>query len=90
MSQARTAAEKVNDWLTVYRAVQHELTPPEFRPLMALMQTGQDPEGINVQAVNIGVSVSRIVMANDRAAATVAALLTANGVKPIAFDYGEE
>lgn len=90
MATNRTAAEKVTDWLTVFRAVQHEITPPEFRPLMALMEAKDDTGMTNVQAVNLGLSVSRMVMANDRAAATVAALLTANGVKPVGFDYGEE
>lgn len=90
MSQNRTLEEKVGDWAQAYEQIRHMITPPEFRPLMALMGQKDGEAGeINVQAVNIGVAVSRIVMANDRAAAFTAALLTANGVKPLPMDLGE-
>ncbi len=88
MSANRTVEEKVADWYKAYNAIRHEITPPEFRPLMALMATKDDDGGVNASIVNLGVAVSRIVMANDRAAATVAALLTTNGVKPVT-DMGD-
>jgi hypothetical protein len=91
MAANRTVEEKVGDWLAAYNAIREEITPKEFRPLMALMGTADGMAGdVNIQAINVGVSVSRIVMANDRAAATVAALLTTNGVKPSGLEYTGE
>jgi hypothetical protein len=89
LTQTRTVEEKVSDWFTAFNAIKHEITPVEFRPLLALMGSKDGDGNDNVQAINLGVAVARIVMANDRAAATVAALLTTNGVKPSGFEYGE-
>lgn len=91
MAQTRTVEDKFSDWLTMYNAVRSTITPEEFRPLMALIGTKPDEAGmVNAEAINIGVAISRIVMANDRMAASVAALLTANGVKPTGNEYTGE
>ena len=89
MSTNRTVEEKVGDWAQAYEAIRHSITPPEFRPLMALMEAKDPDQQPNVQAINLGVAISRMVMANDRAAAYTAALLTANGVKPTPMDMDE-
>jgi hypothetical protein len=63
--------------------VREELTPEAFRALASLA-TAADP-----QSINVGIGVARVVFANDRCAATVAALLTQTGIKPTEIDYGE-
>lgn len=85
MAQARTVEEKVADWWAAYLPIRDTLTPEAFRALSTL--AGGNTE--NVQAINLGLSVSRIVFANDRAAATVAALITQTGIKPADIDYGD-
>jgi uncharacterized glyoxalase superfamily metalloenzyme YdcJ len=91
MSRGRTVEEKVGDWLTAYRAVQAELTPEAFRVLTSLAKDKQDEdETFNLTAINIGMTAARVVFANDRAAATVAALITQTGIKPTGFDYGDD
>jgi len=88
MAGNRTVQEKVGDWYAAYEVIREQITPQEFRPMLALMGA-TDADGItNVQAVNLGVAVARIVMANDRAAAQVAAMLTTNGVKIVDSDPG--
>lgn len=91
MATNRTVEEKVGDWLTAYRAVKAELTPEPFRLLTSLAKAEQDETGtFNVASINIGMTAARVVFANDRAAATVAALLTQTGIKPTGFDYGDD
>ena len=89
MSTQRTVEDKLKDWATAYVSIRDSLTPAEFRPMLALMQTPLTEDG-GVQSINIGIGVARLVFANDRAAATVASLLTANGVKPVDFDFGDD
>jgi hypothetical protein len=89
MSSYRTVEEKIGDWKRAFDAVKVELTPPEFVDLARLAHEGKTDGVVNVQSVNIGLAAARIVFANDRAAATVAALVTQTGVKPMSIDYGE-
>lgn len=84
MTASRTVPEKVGDWLDAYRAIREELTPEAFRVLTNL-STAND-----VQSINVGMTAARVVFANDRAAATVAALLTQSGIKPTSLDYGDD
>jgi hypothetical protein len=88
MTASRTVEEKVGDWLRAYQAIRDEITPEAFRVLTSLAKTA--PEEFNVQAINIGMVAARVVFANDRAAATVAAMLTQSGIKPLGMDYGDE
>jgi len=71
MSQQRTVEERIADWWDAYQTVRDTLTPEGFRALAAL---GTDTE--NVQAINIGLAVARVVFDNDRTAAVVAESLT--------------
>ena len=93
MTASRTADEKLADWSRVYLAVRDSLTPESFRTLMSLAKPTEhegEPSLANVEAINLGLATARITFANDRAAATVAALLTQSGIKPTAIDYGDD
>lgn len=83
MSTPRTVDEKVGDWWIAYQAIRDTLTPDPFRELATL--ASGDTAGIN-----IGMMAARVVFANDRAAATVAALITQTGIKPTAIDYWDD
>lgn len=80
----RTVDEKVGDWKRAYDAVRDELTPEAFRALTSLASAD------NAASIQVGMTAARVVFANDRAAATVAAMLTQSGIKPVGFDYGDE
>lgn len=84
MTQPRTVSSKVGDWLQAYTAVSEQLTPQGIRELVKL--TNSD----NQTGILLGIQAAKIAFANDRAAAYTAALLTANGVKPIPVSFGEE
>jgi uncharacterized glyoxalase superfamily metalloenzyme YdcJ len=91
MATSRTVEDKVSDWLTAYRGIQAELTPEPFRALTSLAAAERDEDGVfNMQTINVGMTAARVVFANDRAAATVAALLTQSGIKPTGFDFGDD
>lgn len=95
MSRPVEVEERVGQWLRAYHAIAEELNPPKLRAqLSEVINTPipQDPEGILVytQRMNASMALARLVSANDRAAATVAALLVATGIKPAAIDYGDD
>lgn len=95
MATGRTVEQKVGDWLLAYRAIAEEVSAPALREqLNAVINTPlpQDPEGIGtyVARMNASMALARLVSANDRAAATVAALLVSQGIRPAAIDYGDE
>ena len=85
MTATRTTYEKVADWKAVFDAVREELTSRTLRVLLADMTAVE-----GVQQFKSYVDLARSVMANDRAAGTIAALLTQSGIKPTAFDYGDD
>jgi hypothetical protein len=76
--------EKVGQWYTAYEAIRAELTPAPMRTILAEMS-----EVDGIAQLQSYMSLARNVMANDRAAATVAAMLVATGIKPIAVGYGD-
>ena len=85
MTATRSVTEKIGDWNMAYGAVREELTPNTLRVLLAEMTAVE-----GVQQFKSYVDLARSVMANDRAAGTIAALLTQSGIKPTAFDYGDD
>lgn len=96
----KSVEDKVGEWLRAYRAVADELSPPElaesYRLLVATKVNGEE-SGIlelDMQAyaarVNASMAMARVEAANRRAAATVAAMLVATGIKPITPDYGDD
>lgn len=87
--------EKVANWLTAYRAIAAELTSDDMRERMNAMLTlplPEDPDNIVTYTARLNTSMAfaRLIAANDRAAATVAAMLVATGIKPTAIDYGDD
>ena len=69
-------------WQETFAVVRAELEVTGSRPLMGELLT--DPD-VNVGLARIaqGIAMARLVTANDRAAGYIAALLVANGIKPI-------
>ena len=95
-----TVEDKVGNWKQAYDAVLAELSPAELREAYNLLvSTPVQGEGtgigeLDMQAyasrVNAAMAMARLTAANARAAATVAALLTATGIKPASIDYGDD
>lgn len=88
MTRPVDVTERVGQWYGAYVAIRDELTPAAMREVLAKMNL---VEGID--KLGSYMSLARNVMANDRTAATVAAMLTATGIKATAPDYtdvGEE
>lgn len=85
MATTRTTEQKIGDWKVAYDAIRVEITPPELRLILSEMQAVD-----GIQQFQSYVNLARSVMANDRAAATVAALLTQSGIKTSSVDYGED
>lgn len=72
-----TIEDKVGMWQRTFDALRIELTPAPMRVLLAQMT---EVEGIAQLQSYMGLAAA--VMANDRAAATVAAMLVNGGVRP--------
>jgi hypothetical protein len=77
--------ERVGQWFAAYSAVREELTPSRLRTVLAEMSEVEGVAGLQSY-----MSLARNVMANDRAAATVAAMLVATGIKPTNVSFDEE
>lgn len=95
MAGTRTVEEKVAEWNKAFAAISEQLNPKALRDqLNAVINTPipQDPEGIVTYTarMNASMAMARLVSANDRASATVAALLVQSGIKPAAIDYGDD
>lgn len=72
-----TIEDKVGLWGRTFEALRIELTPAPFRVLLAEMT---EVEGI--AQLQSYMALAAAVMANDRAAATVAAMLVNGGIRP--------
>jgi hypothetical protein len=77
--------EKVGNWKHAFDNIAAEIEVPG---MMAILQQMQADEGM--RNLPLYTQLARIVAANRRAAATVAALLVATGIKPTAIDYGDD
>jgi hypothetical protein len=84
MTRPVTVFERVGEWKAAFDAIREELTPTAMRTILAEMS---EVEG--VAQLSSYMSLARNVMANDRCAATVAAMLTATGIKPVRVEYEE-
>lgn len=78
---ARTIEEKVSDWLRVYEAVRVEITPAPMRTILAEMK-----EVENAAQLQSYVKLAGDVLANDRQAAIVAAMLLSGTTRRRDFD----
>jgi len=81
----RTVIQKIGDWKQAYDMIRPELTPDQMRTILAEMQ-GVD----GIQQFKSYVDLAKAVMSNDRAAGTIAALITQTGIKPTEIDYEDE
>lgn len=73
------------DWLTAFNAVAEQIHTPGMVDLLATLQSNE-----MMRDLPLYMQLARIVNANQRAAATVAALLTQTGIKPTALNYGDD
>ena len=95
MATGRTVPEKVGDWYEAYQAIAEQLNPPALRAQLNEVinqPIPQDADGLLLynSRISASMALARLVSANDRAAATVAALITQTGIKPSAIDYGDD
>jgi len=98
--RGQTVEDKVGQWQTAFRAVLAEFDPEkQLAGAYNLLNTPIQGEGqgipeLDMQAysarVNASMALARLQAANVRAAGTIAALLTATGIKPAAIDYGDD
>lgn len=77
MPQLIEVPERVKNWGDAFEAVRQELTPTEMRTILAEMS---EVEGI--AQLGSYMQLARNVMANDRTAAVVAAMLVTSGIRP--------
>jgi hypothetical protein len=93
--QGRSVEEKVGDWKVAFDAIAAELSPQKLRDQLDAVinePIPQDPEGLILfnSRMSASLGLARLLSANDRAAATVAALITQTGIKPAGIDYGDD
>lgn len=81
----KTVVEKVGEWKEAFDAIAPELQTPGMVELLATLQTDQA-----MRDMPLYIQLARVVSANQRAAATVAALLVQSGIKPTALNYGDD
>ena len=74
--------ERVAQWREAFDDIRREITSDKQRAILAEMEMVE-----GVAQLQSYMSLARNVMANDRAAATVAAMLVATGIKPTPTDY---
>lgn len=77
--------DKVALWKTAFDAIAPEIQTPGMVELLAAMQTTEA-----MRDMPLFIQLARVISANQRAAATVAALLVQSGIKPTAVDYGDD
>lgn len=85
MSRPVDVSERVGQWFAAYQAVSEQLTPQQMRDVLAKMDMAE-----GVAQLGSYMSLARNVMANDRAAATVAAMLVSSGIRPAPVSLEEE
>jgi hypothetical protein len=85
LTPTEQVTERIGLWKQAFDVVKQDTTGVEMRAILATMQSTED-----MRMLPLYIQLARLVSANDRAAATVAALITANGIKPIPLDYGDD
>jgi len=84
-SEREQVEAKLANWNQAFMQISESLTQPAMREMLATLQSNEQ-----MRDLPLYIQLARLVSANDRAAATVAALITATGIKPVAFDYGDD
>lgn len=77
--------EKVGHWKHAFDLVSADIHTPGMHELLATMQSADQ-----LRDLPLYIQLARIVNANNRAAATVAAILVGTGIKVTAVSYGDE
>jgi len=72
-----TLEDRISQWARAYDAVRREITPDAMRTTLSAME-----EVNGISELSSYMQLASNVMANDRSAATVAATLVVNGVRP--------
>lgn len=70
--------ERVGHWHQAFEAIRAELTPAAMRTILAEMNEVQ-----GIEQLGSYMTLARNVMANDRTAAVVAAMLVTSGIRPL-------
>ena len=81
----KSVEEKVAEWKRAFDAIVPEVQTPGMPELLATLQSTEA-----MRDLPLYIQLARVVSANQRAAATVAALLVATGIKPTAVNYGDD
>jgi hypothetical protein len=87
LSETEQVQAKIGYWKQAFDAVRADFNAsiPGMRDLLLTLQSQEA-----MRDLPLYIQLARVVSANDRAAATVAALLTATGIKPTALNYGDD
>lgn len=80
--------ERYRQWLRTYNVVRSELEVVASREVLdRLLTPYADPDAeISLARIAQGIAMARLVSANDRAAAMVAASIVVPGIKPLPLD----
>lgn len=84
-SRSRTVDQKVDDWKDAMNRVAPVIHTPGMVELLGEMQMSEA-----MRDLPLYIQLARIVSANQRAAATVAALLVQSGIKPTSVNFGDD
>lgn len=98
MTATRTPQEKVGDWNAAFEPIRDSITTHEMRAMQSAMTEVQVPKTTDdigafqawVALVQETVKLSRLIAANDRAAAIAAAMLVQSGVSRPVISTDEE
>lgn len=85
MTRPLEVSEKVGLWWQAFDPIRRELTHQKFRDILT---AATEVESITELATYM--RLAHEVMANDRNAAAVAAMLVSTGIKPTPIDYEDD
>jgi CheY-like chemotaxis protein len=85
LSEQEQVEAKIGHWKQAFDAVLVDISIPGMTELLATLQADELSRSLPLY-----IQIGRIEAAKYRAAATVAALITATGIKPTAIDYGDD
>jgi hypothetical protein len=87
MATGRTVDEKKADWSLAFEFIEANLNPPLYKQALDIAMKASGEGQVPLPAA---VALARMVSANTRAAAMVAALITQTGIKPVSLDLEDE
>ena len=94
MTTNRSVPQRIADTAQAFQALRDELTPQPLRDVITLLTTQKPDENTDVAAyaslVQSSLSLARLIAANDRAAMMSAAVITASGVRNVAWTPEDE